>query len=60
MLVLIFFQIHHHYKRLAKQLSLDEFGARGHVGRHRVIVPIGGVHRGTLAALAYALRSRTT
>ena len=26
-LVMIFFQIHHHYKRLAKQLSLDNYGA---------------------------------
>ena len=53
-LVLIFFQIHHHYKRLAKQLSLNEFGAPARVGRHRVIMPIGGVHRGSLAALAFA------
>ena len=53
-LVLIFFQIHHHYKRLAGQLSLDEYGAPARVGRHRVILPIGGVHRGSLAALAFA------
>ena len=53
-LVLIFFQIHHHYKRLAKQLSLNEYGAPARVGRHRVIMPIGGVHRGSLAALAFA------
>ena len=53
-LVLIFFQIHHHYKKLAKQLSLNEFGAPARVGRHRVILPIGGVHRGSLAALAFA------
>ena len=53
-LVLIFFQIHHHYKRLARQLSLDEYGAPARVGRHRVILPIGGVHRGSLAALAFA------
>lgn len=53
-LVLIFFRIHYHYKRLAKQLSLEDYGAPPRVGRHRVIVPIGGVHRGSLAALAYA------
>ena len=53
-LVFIFFRIHHHYKRLAKQLSLDEYGAPARVGRHRVILPIGGVHRGSLAALAFA------
>ena len=38
-LVFIFFRIHHHYKRLAKQLSLDEYGAPARVGRHRVILP---------------------
>ena len=53
-LVLIFFRIHYHYKRLARQLSLEDYGAPPRVGRHRVIVPIGGVHRGSLAALAYA------
>ena len=53
-LVFTFFRIHRHYKRLARQLSLDEFGAPARVGRHRVIMLIGGVHRGTLAALAYA------
>ena len=30
-LVLIFFRIHHHYKRLAKQLSLNKFGAPARV-----------------------------
>ncbi len=53
-LVFIFFRIHHHYQRVAKQLSLEAYGALSSVGRHRVIVPIGGVHRGSLAALAYA------
>jgi hypothetical protein len=53
-LVFIFFRIHHHYKRLTRQLSLDKFGAPGRVGRHRVIMPIAGVHRGSLTALAYA------
>lgn len=53
-LVFTFFQIHHHYKRLAKQLSLDDFGMPPITRRHRVILPIGGVHRGSLTALAYA------
>jgi amino acid transporter len=53
-LVTIFFSIHMHYKRLAKKLSLDDFGATPRVNRHRVIIPISGVHRGTLAALRYA------
>jgi amino acid transporter len=55
LLVTFFFAIHHHYKRLAKKLSLDNFGAiPPHKTRHRVIVPISGVHQGTLNALRYA------
>jgi amino acid transporter len=57
LLVTIFFSIHHHYKRLAKKLSLDNFGIiPPHKTRHRVIMPVGGVHQGTLAALHYARR----
>jgi len=54
-LVTIFFSIHHHYRNLAKSLSLDN--ARvipPHIRRHRVIMAISGVHQGTLAALHYA------
>jgi amino acid transporter len=54
-LVTIFFSIHHHYKGLAKELSLDNFGVvPPHNTRHRIIMPISGVHQGTLAALRYA------
>ena len=54
-MVTIFFSIHHHYKRLAKKLSLDNFvQAPPHTTRHRVILPVSGVHQGTLAALHYA------
>jgi hypothetical protein len=57
LLVTIFFAIHRHYKRLAKNLSLDNFGAvPPYKTRHRVIMPVGGVHQGTLAALKYAHR----
>jgi len=54
-LVLAFFRIHRHYKTLAAQLSLDNYhpNARRRP-RHVVIVPIGGVHQGTLVALQYA------
>ena len=54
-LVLVFFAINHHYRELAKSLSLDDYGAPPAIRRHRVIVPISGVHRGSLAALDYAL-----
>jgi len=53
-LVFVFFRIHQHYKELARSLSLDHYGAPPAIRRHRVIVPISGVHRGTLAALDYA------
>jgi amino acid transporter len=53
-LVAIFVAIHGHYRELAGQLSLEDFGASPRVWRHRVILPISGVHRGTVAALRYA------
>jgi hypothetical protein len=53
-LVFVFSLIHRHYRDLARQLSLEQYGAPSRVGRHRVIIPIGGVHRGSVAALAYA------
>jgi amino acid transporter len=55
LLVSIFFAIHHHYKHLAKNLSLEGFNVTPpHTIRHRVIMPVSGVHQGTLAALRYA------
>ena len=53
-LIAAFYGIHRHYRKLAKALSLENFGAPARIARHRVIVPIAGVHRGTLAALNYA------
>jgi hypothetical protein len=54
-LVAVFWSIHHHYKGIAKKLSLENFGAiPPHTTRHRVIMPVSGVHQGTLAALRYA------
>jgi len=52
-LVTIFFSIHYHYKNLAKKLSLQNYHSTT-IKRHRVIVLIAGVHRGSLAALSYA------
>ena len=54
LLVLLFLSIHRHYAFVAARLSLERFGSPPHVRRHRVIVPIGGVHRGVLHALHYA------
>jgi len=54
-LVAIFWLIHRHYNNLAKKLSLDNFGViPPHTIRHRVIMPVSGVHQGTLAALHYS------
>lgn len=53
-LVGIFWSIHAHYKNLAKRLSLDNYGAAVRNPRHRVILAMGGVHRGTMEALRYA------
>ncbi len=52
-LVFIFFRIHHHYHDVAKSLSLDSFGAPPRVRRNRVLLLIGGVHRGVIHALRY-------
>lgn len=54
LLVLMFTGIHRHYQHLARSLSLDHYGPPPPVRRHRVIVPISGVHGGSLTALDYA------
>jgi len=53
-LVATFFAIHRHYRSLAASLSLQHSRMETHIKRHRVILPISGVHQGTLAALGYA------
>jgi amino acid transporter len=53
-LVAGFVAIHGHYQRLARRLSLEDYGEPARILRQRVIMPISGVHRGTLAALHYA------
>jgi hypothetical protein len=52
--VAVLFSIHLHYRQLAKDLSLEHFPGELPASRHRVILPIGGVHRGSLSALRYA------
>jgi amino acid transporter len=54
-LVKLFFTIHGHYKELAAHLTLDRFnGLPARQNRHRVIMPVSGIHQGTLEALRYA------
>jgi amino acid transporter len=54
LMVAAFFAIHHHYRSLAQSLSLKRDQNRIGIRRHRVILPISGVHEGTMAALSYA------
>lgn len=53
-LVGLFSLIHGHYKRFAKKLSLDGFQPETRVMHQKVIMPISGVHKGTLSALRFA------
>jgi hypothetical protein len=53
-LVSLFSAIRRHYTDLRPRLSLEDWGAPPRIRRHRVIIPISGVHRGTVQALLYA------
>jgi hypothetical protein len=54
MLVVAFSTIHRHYRSLAKRLRLEDFAEPSPLTRHRVIMPLSGVHQGTLLGLRYA------
>jgi len=55
MLVVGFQLINRHYRGLANRLSLEKFGGPPpQATRHRVILPVSGVHQGSLEALRYA------
>lgn len=55
LMVAVLWLIHNHYKKLAAKLSLENFGViPPQTIRHRVIMPVSGVHQGTLSALRYA------
>jgi amino acid transporter len=54
LLVSMFYAIHRHYARLADDLSLSDYNAPPGLTHQRIIVPISGVHKGTLTALRYA------
>lgn len=52
-MVRIFVAIHHHYDEVAQQLSLaNRWPVPVH--HHTVILPVAGLHRGTLKAVEYA------
>ena len=49
-----FMAVHSHYTDLRSQLSLNGYSTPPRLSRHRVILMVSGVHRGSLAALRYA------
>jgi amino acid transporter len=53
-LVVMFRAISGHYKLVAAQLALDNAKSERPPMKHRIIVPVSGVHRGVLPALDYA------
>jgi amino acid transporter len=54
LIVLLFRAINGHYKLVAAQLSLGKAKPQAAPMKHRVIVPVSGIHRGVLPALDYA------
>ncbi len=54
MLVIVFSSIHRHYKKIASELSLENFPAANRITHQKVIMPVGGVQKSTLSALRYA------
>ena len=54
-LVVVFLKIRSHYQEVAQQLSLEGLSPGDRASpRPRLVVPISGVHRGVLEAIAYA------
>jgi hypothetical protein len=53
-IVLLFIAIHRHYADVGVALHLPDDWKPPQAGRHTVVVLVGGVHRGSLQALAYA------
>jgi amino acid transporter len=54
LLVLMFRAISGHYKLVAAQLALGQAKPDRAPMKHRVIIPVSGIHRGVLPALDYA------
>jgi amino acid transporter len=52
-LMVIFFNIHRHYRSVARQLSLQDYRPQQGI-RHHVVVLVPDIHRGVIPALQYA------
>jgi amino acid transporter len=53
-IVLLFTAIHRHYAYVESVLRVPKGWQPQYGGRHTVVILVGGVHRGTLEAIAYA------
>jgi amino acid transporter len=53
-LVMVFQAIHRHYLQLAENLSLSNYAPPPPLKRQHILLPISGIHKGTLSALRYA------
>ena len=53
-MVIVFFTINRHYRELADALTLENRIPEKEIKHQRVVLPISGVHQGSLAALRYA------
>lgn len=53
-LMMLFAKIRQHYVNTARDLTMEQYEAPPAVTKHRVIMPISGVHKGTLSALRFA------
>jgi len=53
LMVICLLQVRRHYEVLGRQLNLEGFSPPK-LGRHPVVVLVGGIHRGVVTALAYA------
>jgi amino acid transporter len=54
MIIGVFLTIHRHYRRLEDTLAVTPDEVKPRLQRHKVVVLVGRVHRGTVAALEYA------
>lgn len=52
--VWIMYRIYAHYQGVREQLTLEGARTPDPIHKHKVVVPVGGMHRGVLQALRYA------
>src|SRR5439155_965197 len=48
------YKIHRHYDEVRSQLTLEGAKIPDPIRRHKVVIPVGDLHRGVLPALRYA------